>query len=245
LLDDFEGYADVTALEAFYTYQNSPDTTVTTASLASPAPQGSKALQLSIDFARGQYPWGSVRSAVVPPFSFPAEGVVTLRFKGDPSLAAVADAGTSFWLTFYDQMGGAMNFVTSPPVVASDWSTLQARLADFEGAAGVDVGNLVQWRLLVQAYEGTADREARGAVFQIDDLRIGTAPAQPPVLAVARDGSALRITASGLVAGKVYRVNTSSDLKQWTLGQQITATAGTATWTVQPAQAAEFFRVGE
>jgi len=213
--------------------------------LATPAPQGTKALELAIAFAGGTYPWGSVRSAVVAPFSLPANGLVTLRFKGDPALAALADAGTSFWLSFYDQAGGAINFITSAPVVSSEWTTLEARLGDFGDTAGVDLGNLVQWRLLVQAYEGTPDRVPLSATFHLDDLRMSLLPDEAPVLAIARDGGALKITASGLVVGKVYELLASPDLKQWTPGSPITATAGTAVWTVQPAQTAEFFRVAE
>ncbi|HRZ55271.1 MAG TPA: hypothetical protein P5525_07430 [Candidatus Paceibacterota bacterium] len=247
LLDDFEGYADTIALEAFYTYQNSPaELTSTAASLLTPAPQGNKGLELGIYFAAGQYPWGSVRSAIVEPFSFPADGVVTLRFKGDPALAGAADAGTSFWLTFYDQAGGAASFVTDgAPVVSGEWTTLEARRSDFSNASAVDFGNLVQWRLLVQAREGTAESEPVYAVFSLDDLRIGTEPAAPPTLSVGRDGSSIVLTASGLTAGKVYRLSSSANLTQWTPGAEVTATATTATWTVQPTQNVEFFRVAE
>ena len=178
LIDDFEGYADATALEAFYTVASNPTATLATPSLASPAPQGGKALKLAVDFAAGTYPWGSVKSAVVAPFSFPTNAAVSLRFKGDASLASVADAGTGFWLSFYDNAGRVMNYITtSAPVVSADWVTLQARLADFGDTAAVDIGNLVQWRLLIQGWAGTADTAARSATFAVDDIRIGIAPA--------------------------------------------------------------------
>ncbi len=247
LLDDFEGYADTAALEAFYSYVNSPaELTATAASILTPAPQGNKGLELGIYFAAGQYPWGSVLSAIVEPFSFPADGVVSLRFKGDPALAAVADGATGFWLTFYDQAGQAMSFVTdSAPVISGEWTTLEARLADFWDTSAVDVGNLVQWRLLVQARLGMPESEPIYGVFSLDDLRISIQPSEPPVLSVGRDGNTIAITAAGLAAGKVYQLWTSTNLTQWTAGAEATATGSTATWTVQPTQNVEFFRVAE
>lgn len=173
LIDDFEGYADTSALTDFYSYVNSPATTVTTASLETPAPQGEKALRLAVDFSAGQYPWGSLRSQTVSPFSFPAEAVASFQFKGDPSLADVADAGTSFWLSFYDANGAAIHYRTSPSVVTSgDWITVEAPLSSFGDTSAVDIGNLVQWRLLVQGWEGTAESTVRSGTFYVDDIRI-------------------------------------------------------------------------
>ncbi len=42
LIDDFEGYAAAGALTNFYNYQNSPATTLTTASLETPAPRAAR-----------------------------------------------------------------------------------------------------------------------------------------------------------------------------------------------------------
>ena len=53
LIDDFETYANDAALLGAYSYENSPIATVTTATLATGAPQGSKALSLAIKFAPG------------------------------------------------------------------------------------------------------------------------------------------------------------------------------------------------
>lgn len=177
LIEDFEGYADAAALTGFYSYQNSPAATATTASLETPAPQGGKALKLAVDFAPGQYPWGSVRSGTVAPFSLPTNAVVSLRFKGDPGLAPVADGGTAFWLSFYDTAGRPIHYVTPPaPVTAGEWTTLEAGLAAFGDPAAVDIGNLVGWRILVQGWEGTALNEAQSGAFYVDDIRI-TVPA--------------------------------------------------------------------
>src|ERR1035441_5780531 len=100
-IDDFEGYADSTALTNFYHYVNGGPT-VTTASLSTPAPQGANALKLAIDFGAGQWPWGSVCSGYVAPFALPTNTVVSFWFKGDPALAPVADDGTVLRLSFYD-----------------------------------------------------------------------------------------------------------------------------------------------
>lgn len=173
LIDDFENYTDAAALRSFYSYVNSPATTTTTASLASPAAQGSKALELGINFAPGQYPWGSVRSSAVTPFSFPTNAVASFRFKGDASLALLADAGTAVWLSFYDANGGAIHHVRNASIVTSDeWVTVEARLADFGDTSSVDVGNLVGWRILVQGWEGTVESSAQTGTFLIDDVRI-------------------------------------------------------------------------
>src|SRR5208282_273262 len=120
LIDNFEEYANDAALLSYYTYVDSPAATVTTASLQTPAPQGNNALELAIDFAPGQYPWGSVLSGVVAPFSLPTNAVVSLWLKGDPTLAPVADGGTTFWLSFYDAAGNGFNFSTpAAPVISS------------------------------------------------------------------------------------------------------------------------------
>ena len=160
-IDDFEGYADDAALMGFYHYVNGyagTPPTVTTASLATPAPQGTNALKLAIDFGAGQYPWGSVYSAYVPAFSLPTNATVSLWFKGDPTLAPVADSGTVFYISFYDQGGNPMSFTTSAPVTNSAWTKLQANYNQFWSNASVDTGNLVQWRLLV---EGWMERPTR------------------------------------------------------------------------------------
>ena len=45
---------------------------------------------------------------------------------------------------------------------------------------------------------------------------------------------ARKITASGLLVGRVYELRASADLKPWTPDTAVTATAGSAVWTVQP-----------
>ncbi|MBN8247836.1 MAG: hypothetical protein J0L84_10375 [Verrucomicrobia bacterium] len=173
LIDDFEGYADSAALNGFYSAVTSPVATTTAATLAGAAPQGTGALQLDIAFAAGQYPWGSVRSAVVAPFSFPSNAVASFRFKGDPALAAAADAGTSVWLSFFDANGRAIHWVTSGGVVTSgEWTTVQSGLNGFGDTSTVDIGNLVQWRLLVQGWQGTAESGGLSGTFLMDDVRL-------------------------------------------------------------------------
>lgn len=246
LVDDFEGYADTTALMSAYAYMNSPATTVTTASLVSPAPQGAKALQLAIDFAAGQYPWGSIRSSVGAPFSLPTNAVVSMRVKGDPALAPVADDGTSFWLSFYDQSGNPTHFVAPAAVVTSgEWTTLQARFADFSNTSTIDVGNLVRWRILVQGWTGTTDSAPLSGSFQVDDVRITTESSTAPSLGITRSGNQLTLSFSGLTAGKSYELRATTDVTQWANATVTTlqANAPTATTTVTPTQAATFYRL--
>lgn len=246
LIDDFEGYADTTALQAFYAYQTSPAATVATASLETPAPQGSKALKLAIDFAPGQYPWGSVRSPVVAPFSFPTNAVVSVRFKGDPALAGVADNDTTFWLSFYDKTGAGINFITGgAPVVTGEWTTLQARLEDFGDTSTVDVGNLVQWRILVQGWMGIPEQAGTSAAFYIDDIRIAVPTAEPPILSMNREAAGLKLIMDRLVSGKAYELRSSADLAQWGAVTVIHATSASATWDVPAGQNQAFYLLVE
>jgi hypothetical protein len=242
LIDDFETYANDAALLGAYSYENSPIATVTTATLATGAPQGSKALSLAIKFAPGQWPWGSVRSALAPPFSFPTNAVASLRLKGDASLAAVADAGTTFWLSFYDKAGNRMSYMTpAAPVISPDWTTLQARFQDFDNTTTIDIGNLVQWRILVEGWQGTAESAEMSGTFQVDDIRIGIPPTTGPSLGLIHSGNGLKLSMEHLIAGASYELRTSADLKQWSTATVINANAETADWTLPTDQPKAFF----
>lgn len=246
LIDDFESYTDDAALRGFYTYQNSPAATATVASLESPAPQGSKALKLAIEFAPGQYPWGSVRSGMVAPFSLPTNAVVSVRLKGDPALAALADDGTTFWLSFYDKAGKGINYSTpAAPVISSEWTPLEARLADFGDTSTVDIGNLVQWRILVEGWMGTAEQPAGSGTFYVDDIRITIPNAERPSLRLTREAGTLKLSMDHLTSGTAYELRTSSDLLQWSTATTINATSSTATWTVSPPKTLAFFQLVE
>jgi len=239
LLDDFEGYADDTALLGFYSYENSPAATLTTASLAAPAPQGNKALKLAVDFAAGQWPWGSVRSALVAPFSLPTNAILSLRLKGDPTLAPIADAGTTFWLSFYDQGGRRLTFNTpAAPVISSDWTTLTAGYNDFWADTVVDTGNLVQWRILLEGWQGTSDSQPLSGAIYVDDIRISI----PPALAVVSESGALKLRLSNLIPGTTYTIRMTPDFAQWTT-TTVQATADTLTWPVPSGQPKQFFQV--
>jgi hypothetical protein len=246
LIDDFEAYADDAALRAFYTYENSPAATATIASVATPAPQGTKALKLEIDFAAGQYPWGSVRSRLVAPFSLPTNAVVSVRLKGDQALAAVADEGTTFWLSFYDRSGRGINYSTpADPVISMEWTSLEARFEDFSGTSTVDIGNLVQWRILVEGWKGTAETPAMSGVFHVDDIRITIPSLEPPVLALVREAGGLSLDMSRLTAGKAYEVRTSPDLVQWSTATMVDATSSTTRWTIPTVESKAFYQLVE
>jgi hypothetical protein len=237
-IDNFEEYADAAALLGFYHYVNGGPT-VTTASLETPAPQGTNALKLAIDFGAGQWPWGAAYSAYVAPFSLPTNAVVTLWLKGDPTLAPVADSGTVFYLSFYDQGGNALNFTTpAAPVISSGWTKLQANFNQFWSGAVVDTGNLVQWRVLVEGWMGTAESTALSASFAVDDIRVTL----PPVLAVVHSGSALMLRMDDLIPGTTYTLRQTSDFSQWTTNA-IQATSTNQIWWALPAGQKGFYQL--
>jgi hypothetical protein len=243
LIDDFESYADDAALWAAYTYQNSPAQTITTASLESPAPQGNQALMLAIEFAPGQYPWGSVKSAMVAPFSFPSNAVATLRLKGDPALGAVADDGTTFWLSFYDRSGNSINYSTpADPVMASDWVMLTMPFSEFWSGAVVDTGNLVQWRILVEGWTGTPEQAGMSGTFYVDDVQIAM-PA--PEMTLLNQGETFLLVVANVTEGKEYELRETSDLESWTTNAAVVATSNTLEWPIVPDQSRRFYRVFE
>ncbi|MGA2662972.1 MAG: hypothetical protein ABSH34_36295 [Verrucomicrobiota bacterium] len=239
LIDDFEEYADDAALLSFYKYVDSPAATVTTASIQTPAPQATNALKLAIDFAPGQWPWGSVLSATVAPFSLPTNAVVSLWLKGDPTLAPVADDGTTFWLSFYDEAGNGINFSTpAAPVISSEWTNLTASFDQFWSGAIVDTGNLVQWRILVEGWMGTTNSTALSGTFYVDDIWITV----PPVLTVVLEGGALNLRMDSLIPGTTYTLRMSPDLSHWTT-TTIHATSTSATWPIPAGQQKGFFQL--
>ncbi len=177
------------------------------------------------------------------PFSLPTNAMVTLWLKGDPTLAPVADGGTVFYISFYDQAGGAINFTTpAAPVISSEWTQLKASFGQFWSGGTVDTGNLVQWRVLVEGWTGTADSTPMSASFAVDDIEITV----PPVLAVTWDADGLRLHMDDLIPGTTYTLRTSLDLAQWTTTTfQATSTSETQSipWPVPPAPQAGFFQL--
>jgi hypothetical protein len=236
-IDNFEGYADSTALLGFYHYVNGGPT-VTTASLETPAPQGTNALKLAIDFGAGQWPWGAAYSANVAPFSFPTNATVSLWFKGDPTLAPVADGGTVFYLSFYDQGGNVLNFTTSAPVTSSGWTKLQASFGQFWSSAVVDTGNLVQWRVLVEGWQGTVDSQPMSGTFAVDDIMITV----PPSLAVVQQGTGLQLLMNNLIPGTWYTLELTTNFAH-PVTYSFPANSPSDTWPVLPEQKAAFFRL--
>ncbi len=237
-IDDFEGYANSTALLGFYHYVNGAPTTVTTASLGTPAPQGAKALKLAIDFGAGQWPCGSVCSGYVAPFSLPTNTVVSFWFKGDPALAPVADDGTVLRLSFYDQGGNAIHFTTSAPVTSSEWTKVEAPFDQFWSSSVVDTGNLMQWQLLVEGWRGTPDSTPLSGAFYVDDIR----GAFPPTLSVVHQGTNLQLLMNNLMPGTYYTLELTTNFAR-PVTYTFPANSPSETWPVLPEQRRGFFRL--
>ena len=244
VIDDFEGYASSEALQDYYSYENSWHPATTVASLESPAPQGEQCLRLDIDFPEGQYPWGSVRSPVLEPFSLPDDAVITLKMRGDAGLSEVADAGTNFWLSFYDTGGNRMNYITDiAPVISNEWTTLSIAMEDFGDTSTIDTGNLVQWRILV---EGWAEpNPVLSGSFFVDDIRVSTQPAQRAELTAIREGQQVRIQMTQLTPGSEYDLRTSENLTDWALVTVIAADADSADHLVDSDQKMAFYQLIE
>ena len=238
-LDNFESYADATALNSFYTAVNSGG--IMTSSLETPAPQGTKALKMSIDFPSMQYPWAAVRSSKVNKFSFPTNGIVQCKFKGDPALAPYADAGTSFWIEFFDEAGRMFrNNQTTAAVTSGEWTTVKLPYNRFWISTPTDTGNLVQWRILVQGWTGDplSLPPALTGTFYVDELLITV----PPVAAVVQDTGGLKLRLSSLIPGTTYTIMQTTDFTSWTSAGTVQATSDTATWNMPPGQKG-FFQV--
>ena len=151
---------------------------------------------------------------------------------------------TLYGVSFYDKAGGRIDFSTAgAPVITPDWTTLQATFQDFRNTSTVDIGNLVQWRILVQGWTGTADSVAASAAFYIDDIRITIPSAAKPSLSLTRDSAGLTFAMADLTVGASYDLQTSTDLAKWTSATVISATATTATWSAKPDQPSAFFRL--
>ncbi len=238
LIEDFESYADDAALLGFYSYQ--PSGATPTASLQSPAPQGNKALKLTIDYTAIQYPWAAIHSATVAPFSFPTNGIVQLKFKGDPIMAPVADEATAAWLSFWDSAGRRIVFSdTVNAVTSGEWTTVQIPYDAFWSTEPTDTGNLVRWTVLVQGWKGTAELSPGplSATFYLDDIRISV----PPTLNIIREGGALKLKISDLMNGESYTIKQTTNFTDWT-STTFQATGASYTWTI-PAGTSGFFQV--
>ena len=237
-IDDFEGYANSTALLGVYHAVNGAPTTVTTASLSTPAPQGAKALKLAIDFGAGQWPWGSVRSGYVAPFSLPTNTVVSFWFKGDPALAPVADEGTMLRLSFYDQAGNAIHFTTSAPVTSAAWTKVEARFDQFWSDAVVDTGNLVQWQILVEGWKGRPDSTPLSGSFYVDDIQ----GAFPPMLTMVHQGTNMQLLMDNLIPGTLYTLELTTNFVR-PVTYTFPANSSSEIWPVLPEQSTGFFRL--
>jgi len=130
-------------------------------------------------------------------------------------------------------------------VVTGEWTTLQARLEDFGDTSTVDVGNLVQWRILVQGWMGIPEQAGTSAAFYIDDIRIAVPTAEPPILSMNREAAGLKLIMDRLVPGKAYELRSSADLAQWGAVTVIHATSASATWDVPAGQNQAFYLLVE
>jgi hypothetical protein len=238
VIDNFETYADDAALLEFYSY--TPSGATPTASIQTPAPEGNKALKLTLDYTSIQYPWAAINSKSVAPFAFPTNGVVQFKFKGDPILASVADEGTQAWLSFYDEAGRRMIFATdAAPIISGEWTTLKAPYSSFRTASPTDTGNLVRWGFLVEGWTGTPESSPGplSATFYLDDIRISV----PPTLGIIREGGALKLKISDLLNGESYTIKQTTNFTDWT-STTFQATGTSYTWTI-PAGQSGFYQV--
>ena len=100
---------------------------------------------------------------------------------------------------------------------------MTAHYNQFWSGSPTDTGNIVQWRLLVQGWTGSAASTAMSGAFYVDDIWIGV----PPVLNLALGtGNNKQLEMTGLIPGTEYTLRESPDLVNWT-STKITPTAST------------------
>jgi hypothetical protein len=95
----------------------------------------------------------------------------------------------------------------------------------------VDTGNLVQWRLLVEGWQGTVESTALSGAFYVDNIQITV----PPVLAVVQQGGGLVLRMNDLIPGTTYTIRQTADFSQWTT-TTIQATSSSQTWPIPAGQ---------
>src|SRR5262249_9599635 len=127
--------------------------------------------------------------------------------------------------------------------------TLEVPFSSFGGVSTVDTGNLVQWRILVEGWQGTAENTDLSGSFYIDDIRITIPEAAAPRLSAYRENGVVKLKMERLTAGKSYEVRTCSSpvQPQWTIATVINATSDAHSWTVDNAanQRAAFYYLEE
>ena len=116
-------------------------------------------------------------------------------------------------------------------MISSGWTKLEASFGQFWSGAVVDTGNLVQWRVLVEGWMGTADSTPLSASFAVDDIQITV----PPVLAVVRDAGALNLRMDNLIPGTNYTLRITPDWSQWTTNT-IHAASTSQLWPIPAGQ---------
>lgn len=245
VVNDFE-YDSDEVLAAAWT--PSANTVLATSDVVAEASSGQKSMSMTFTFPSGTWATAYARGPLLAsPVPIAPRQYVTLRIQGDPAFDA-ADF-KNFYVYAYDASGNFGRWGTAVPTV-DDWQVLNFEAGTIEApwdSPGLpDLGKIVRFSFF--QYGSEAAIPDYTATVLVDDLAIRNNPILPPagpVLAVTRAGNALNVVASDLEAGKVYELLRSPNFQQWTPGDPITATASTATWTVQPAQPAEFFRVAE
>jgi WD40 repeat protein len=151
---------------------------------------------------------------------------------GDQELLTLADG---WWVTkiAWAPDGSELAFDAAPQAVIRGWNSL--------------LGDVTRSEIHLVRADGTNPRRlvAAPAAFPTWLPAAGGEPPQPPTLSATRNGSRLDLQVNQLAPGRAARMETSSDLRSWTILSNFTASAATHSVSVSlaPGSSSVFYRV--
>lgn len=163
---------------------------------------------------------------------FPAQcsiHVINYNGTGDQTVLSFADGS---WVTkvAWSPDGSQIAFDLSPQLVLNGWYSL--------------LGDVTQSTIHVVNSNGTNPHQLIAGAAAYPSW--GSAAATRPTLQISRNGNGLRIRVDGLTAGQPFRVEGSTDLRNWgtLLNTQATGSSQFIDITPNPQSLFAFYRVG-
>jgi hypothetical protein len=243
VIDNFEYATDEDLLA---NWLGSPNAVVSRSDSVAPKSPGKKSMSVAFNFVSSAWVAERVRGPqLATPLAIAPKQYLSFRVKGDPALES-----TDFQRLFlyaYDESGNFGRWGTTAPT-DSDWHAYNFQVSTIEkpwdSPVLPDLSRIVRFSFIHYGSETAMPDYA--ATIYVDDLMLRNTPlsdVEPVLVTATRDGSSMKIRASGLNDGQVYVLQSSGDLVQWASGTSLPSTGGSATWTVPMTRSAEFYRV--